>query len=88
MAGVEWYDSGIGFAIPLEHIEKVLPRLKKGEDLYPGLAGVSLKGPNLYTGEPMIAACRAEVAGRRGRAARPATESWRSTAARSPARPR
>ena len=58
MAGVEWYDSGIGFAVPLEHIQKVLPRLKKGEDLYPGLAGISLKGPNLYTGEPMIAACR------------------------------
>ena len=39
MAGVEWYDSGIGFAIPMEHMQQVLPRLKKGEDLYPGLAG-------------------------------------------------
>ena len=58
MAGVEWYDSGIGFAIPLEHIQQVLPRLKKGEDLYPGLAGISMKGPNLYTGEPIIAPCR------------------------------
>jgi serine protease Do len=38
VAGMEWYDSGIGFAIPLEHIQQVLPRLKKGEDLYPGLA--------------------------------------------------
>ena len=61
MAGVEWYDSGIGFAIPMEQIEKVLPRLKKGEDLYPGRAGLSLKGPNLYTGEPIIAACRANA---------------------------
>jgi len=58
IAGTEWYDSGIGFAIPAEQIEKVLPRLKKGEDLYPGLAGISLKGPNLYTGAPIIAACR------------------------------
>ncbi len=58
MAGVDWYDSGIGFAIPAEHIQQVLPRLKKGEDLYPGQAGISLKGPNLYTGEPIIAACR------------------------------
>ncbi len=58
MAGVEWYDSGIGFAVPMEHIQKVLPRLRKGEDLYPGRAGVGLKGPNLYTGEPIIAACR------------------------------
>src|SRR5690606_17319965 len=27
-AGVEWYDSGIGFAVPLEDIFAVLPRLK------------------------------------------------------------
>jgi serine protease Do len=57
MAGIEWYDSGIGFAVPMEHVYEVLPRLKKGEDLYPGRAGVSLKGPNLFTGEPIIAAC-------------------------------
>lgn len=58
IAGVEWYDSGIGFAIPMEHIQSILPRLKNGEDLHSGLAGVSLKGPNLYTGEPIIAVCR------------------------------
>ena len=58
MAGVQWYDSGIGFAVPLEHIRRILPRLEKGEDLYPGLAGISLKGSNVYTGEPIIAACR------------------------------
>jgi serine protease Do len=57
MAGVEWYDSGIGFAIPIEQIQKVLPRLKKGEDLYPGRAGFSLKDPNVYTGEPIIGVC-------------------------------
>lgn len=58
MAGVEWYDSGIGFAIPLEDIQRVLPRMKKGEDLRPGVAGLSLKGPNLYTGDAILAACR------------------------------
>ena len=58
VAGAEWYDSGIGFAIPIEHIQRVLPRLKKGEDLYPGVAGINLKGPSLYTGEPIISACR------------------------------
>jgi len=57
VAGMEWYDSGIGFAIPLEHIRQVLPRLEKREDLHPGLAGVNLKGPNLYTGPAVIAAC-------------------------------
>jgi len=57
VAGMEWYDSGIGFAIPMEHIRQILPRLEKGENLHPGLAGVNLKGPNLYTGPAVIAAC-------------------------------
>jgi serine protease Do len=58
IAGIEWYDSGIGFAIPAEHIEHMLPRLKKGEDLFAGLAGISLKGPNAYSGAALIGACR------------------------------
>ena len=56
-AGMEWYDSGIGFAIPIEDIQKALPRLKRGEDLHPGLAGVTLKDGNVYTNRPIIAAC-------------------------------
>ena len=32
-AGFEWYDSGIGFAIPFEDVLDVLPRLKQGKDL-------------------------------------------------------
>ena len=58
IAGVEWYDSGIGFAIPAEQIQQMLPRLKKGENLVPGVAGIGMKGSNIYTGEPIIAACR------------------------------
>ncbi len=58
IAGVEWYDSGIGFAIPLEAIQKVLPKLRKGEDLYPGVAGVFMQSKNLYTGDTVIASCR------------------------------
>jgi serine protease Do len=58
IAGVEWYDSGIGFAIPAEHVWKVLPRLKKGEDLHPGLIGISFRQPNLNVGEPQIGTCR------------------------------
>jgi serine protease Do len=53
-AGVEWYDSGIGFAIPLEHIYERLERLKKGKDLLPGLAGIGLKGRDIYSGAPII----------------------------------
>ncbi len=47
-AGVEWYDSGIGFAVPLTAINRVLPRLEKGEDLYSGLLGISLKKGDVY----------------------------------------
>src|SRR5262245_48627245 len=57
IAGVEWYDSGIGFAVPLEHINRVLARLEKGEDLHPGLLGISLKGGDPFADEPVIAAC-------------------------------
>ncbi len=39
--GVNWYDSGIGFAVPMHDIYASLDRLKAGEDLRPGLLGVS-----------------------------------------------
>jgi S1-C subfamily serine protease len=47
-AGVEWYDSGIGFAIPLEDVNAVLPRLKEGKDLHRGLLGVMPQSPDIY----------------------------------------
>ncbi len=58
IAGMEWYDSGIGFAIPLETIQTVLPRLRKGEDLFAGVAGVFMESKNLYTGDTKLASCR------------------------------
>jgi serine protease Do len=58
VAGYEWYDSGIGFAIPADHIQKILPRLKKGEDLRQGLVGVGMQSQNIYISEPVIAVCR------------------------------
>jgi serine protease Do len=59
VSGVEWYDSGIGFAVPLAHIEKILPRLKAGETLKPGLIGVRFKGRNVYADPPHIVKARA-----------------------------
>lgn len=41
-AGVEWYDSGIGFAVPLAGNEEVLERLKRGESIDPAFLGVSV----------------------------------------------
>jgi serine protease Do len=53
-AGVGWYDSGIGFGIPLEDINAVLPRLKQGKDLKKGLLGVNMKGTDQYAVPPVI----------------------------------
>lgn len=58
LAGVEWYDSGIGFAIPLEDILQVLPRLKQGKDLKPGVLGIHFKNPNIYISEAEIGSTR------------------------------
>ncbi len=46
-AGVEWYDAGIGFAVPLEEILPQLDTLRKGENIRPGRMGVMFadKGP-------------------------------------------
>lgn len=54
-AGVEWYDGGIGFAIPLEDLSRVLPRLKEGKDLKKGVLGVRLKSNDRYSVMPTIA---------------------------------
>src|SRR5207244_5111739 len=54
VAGVEWYDGGIGFAIPLADVYASLDRLKAGKDLLPGLIGVTLKGRDMYADQPVI----------------------------------
>jgi serine protease Do len=48
LAGAEWYDSGIGFAVPLTDILQHLDTLKAGKDLHPGLLGISLKPGDIY----------------------------------------
>ncbi len=59
-AGVEWYDSGIGFAVPLEDINRVLDRMKAGENLKPGLLGITFPGKGLLAGAPKIDRVRPE----------------------------
>ncbi len=56
MAGSEWYDSGIGFAVPLVDIYDQLDRWKTGHDLSPGVMGISLKGDDMFTLPAQIAA--------------------------------
>jgi serine protease Do len=66
-AGVEWYDSGIGFAVPLVDILRVLDRLKAGETLKTGRIGILYPDKGLLTGEVKIDKVRprspAEAAG-------------------------
>jgi serine protease Do len=42
-SGVEWYDSGIGFAVPLDDAEAVLEAMKAGKSIVPGFLGVAFK---------------------------------------------
>lgn len=56
LAGAEWYDSGIGFAVPLADIFQHLDTLKAGKDLHAGLLGISLKPGDIYVLPAEIAA--------------------------------
>ncbi|MCR4413427.1 MAG: PDZ domain-containing protein [Thermoguttaceae bacterium] len=58
LAGYEWYDSGIGFAVPLEKVLELLPRLKQGKDLLPGQMGIRFAGRALFLAEPVLSGCR------------------------------
>ncbi len=53
VAGVEWYDSGIGFAVPMDDALSSAKRLMDGKDLRPGLMGITFaRGP--FGGKPVI----------------------------------
>jgi serine protease Do len=58
VAGVEWYDSGIGFAVPLSAIADRLERMKQGEDQYAGLLGISLRGKQPHQSSAELVAVR------------------------------
>ena len=58
MAGVEWYDSGIGFAVPIAEIQPQLDLMKQGKDVHPGLMGITMKGGSIYSKPAEIAACQ------------------------------
>jgi serine protease Do len=45
-AGVEWYDSGIGFAVPLHNEKTLIAALKEGKTIKAGFLGVQVKPAN------------------------------------------
>ena len=45
-AGVEWYDSGIGFAVPANDVLESVERLRAGQDRKHGVMGISLTSQN------------------------------------------
>ena len=54
MAGAEYYDSGIGFAVPLSDILAMLDRWVDEEQLSRGLLGIGLKPGNPHSTAPII----------------------------------
>ena len=66
-SGVEWYDSGIGFAIPMDDALQSAERLKAGRDLKAGKLGVKLAAAGVFSSririERVIPKGPAETAG-------------------------
>jgi serine protease Do len=58
VAGAEWYDSGIGFAVPLAPLDDRIEKMKKGEDQRPGMLGVGMAGKNAHSSQAELATVR------------------------------
>jgi serine protease Do len=58
VAGVEWYDSGIGFAVPLAIIGERLEKMKQGDDQHAGILGIGLLPKNPHVAPAELAAVR------------------------------
>lgn len=54
VAGAEYYDSGIAFAAPWEHVSAVLPRWIEAGDLQRGVLGVGLKDGPAHATPPEV----------------------------------
>jgi serine protease Do len=57
-AGVEWYDSGIGFAIGADDLQAAVARLKAGKDLHSGVVGIRFATLGIQIAEPVISGSR------------------------------
>lgn len=55
VAGAEWYDSGIGFAVPLAPWMATAERMKKGDDQHSGVMGIAMTGDNAHESAAKLA---------------------------------
>ncbi|MEZ6039016.1 MAG: PDZ domain-containing protein [Planctomycetaceae bacterium] len=53
-AGVEWYDSGIGFAIPMKDVLDSANRLRAGKNLKSGKLGIAITAPGAYSDDVRV----------------------------------
>jgi serine protease Do len=58
VAGAEWYDSGIGFAVPLAPLADRIELMKKGQDQRAGMLGVGLKTANPHSAAAELSVVR------------------------------
>jgi serine protease Do len=58
VAGAEWYDSGIGFAVPLAPLAARFEKMKEGEDLRPGVLGIGMPMNNPHASPAELSAVR------------------------------
>jgi serine protease Do len=65
-AGVEWYDSGIGFATTIADIPELIARMQQGEVLHRGWLGVTLVQDHLGPGAKIAGTPRGGVAEQAG----------------------
>ena len=54
-SGIEWYDSGIGFAVPMEDALRIAERLRSAKELQPGRLGLKLVAAGMFSPEVRIA---------------------------------
>lgn len=54
-SGLEWYDSGIGFAIPMDDALESAGKLRAGADLHPGLLGLRLEDTGAFSSRVLVA---------------------------------
>jgi S1-C subfamily serine protease len=66
MQGTAFYDSGIGFAVPVTDLAPVLPRLVKGEVLKPGFLGIQFSTDRVDPGAAVRAVLPDTAAARAG----------------------